>query len=134
VHYRRKLIFLTLKERRQTYFLLFSGVIIGASIGLIGSLFHLTIIYARQLRLEFTNTVSIGNVFLQWAVPILLTVITLAAALFLVRRFAPETAGSGIQEIEGALCNVRRLRWYRIIPVKYVGGVLTLISGMITGR
>ncbi|MCP4176788.1 MAG: H(+)/Cl(-) exchange transporter ClcA [bacterium] len=134
MHYRRKFIFLSLKERRQTYFLLFSGILIGAAIGLVGSIFNLSIVYAKQLRVEFTNLFSNSNIFLQWSIPILFTLISLVAAVFIVRRFAPETAGSGIQEIEGALCNVRKLKWYRIIPVKYIGGVLTLISGMITGR
>jgi len=134
MHYRRKLVFLSLKERRQTYFLLFSGIFIGAGIGFIGSAFNLTIIYAKHLRLEFINIFSNNSVILQWFTPIIFTVITLIAALFLVRKFAPETAGSGIQEIEGSLCNVRKLRWHRVLPIKYIGGVLTLISGMITGR
>jgi len=58
----------------------------------------------------------------------------LITSLWLVRRFAAEAGGSGIQEIEGYLAGVRPARWWRVLPVKFVGGLLALGSGMILGR
>ncbi len=55
-------------------------------------------------------------------------------ALFLTFRFAPEAGGSGIPEIEGALDHRRPVRWWRVLPVKLVGGIASLGSGMILGR
>lgn len=53
---------------------------------------------------------------------------------WLVKRFAPEAGGSGIPEIEGGLAELRPVRWWRVIPVKFLGGLGTLGAGMVLGR
>jgi H+/Cl- antiporter ClcA len=64
----------------------------------------------------------------------MLGALTLVTALWLVRRFAPETAGSGVQEVEAILGGQRTLRWRRVLPVKFVAGSLAVGSGLVLGR
>ena len=55
-------------------------------------------------------------------------------AMYLTKRFAPEAGGSGIPEIEGAMTDLRPVRFWRVLPVKFFGGIFSLSSGMILGR
>ena len=68
------------------------------------------------------------------AISIVSAAVLVSISLLLVRRFAPEAGGSGIQEIEGVLDGVRPLRWGRVLCVKFGAGLLSLGSGMVMGR
>lgn len=71
---------------------------------------------------------------LGWIIPVFVTAVGAAASVWLVRRFAPETAGSGIPHLEGVLHRLRDLRPGRVIVVKFLGGILALGSGLVLGR
>ena len=51
-----------------------------------------------------------------------------------VTRFAPETAGSGIPHLKGVLLHLRKLAPWRVIPIKFFGGILAIGSGLSLGR
>jgi chloride channel protein, CIC family len=59
---------------------------------------------------------------------------TTAAAASLVRRISPQAAGSGIPQVEAILNGEMPETRFRIIPVKFVGGVLAIGSGLALGR
>jgi CIC family chloride channel protein len=56
------------------------------------------------------------------------------AALWLVRRFAPETSGSGIPHLKAVLNRLRGMRWRRVLVVKFLSGTLGISSGLALGR
>ena len=53
---------------------------------------------------------------------------------WVVTRFAPEAAGSGIPHLKGVLLHLRKLSPWRVIPIKFLGGILTIGSGLSMGR
>ena len=101
--------------------------------GLLGGVFRITVEHASKLRHWVWNWGSQYEI-LTWLIPILFSAAFLTIALFLVRRFAPETSGSGVQEMEGALDGIRPVRWKRVLPIKFFAGVFSLGSGMVLGR
>ena len=109
------------------------GGLIGLLVGGVAAAFRLVVdalVTQREALFAALAPVSV----LGWLGPILVVGLSLLAAAELVRRFAPEAGGSGIQEIEGALEDERRLRWQRVLPVKFLGAALALGSGAVLGR
>lgn len=123
---------LYLAERKNAPLLLWS-VIVGVLAGTLGGVFRIVLEKLTMGRHALWGWAS-GEGVLAWIIPILTTGILLTIALFLVRRFAPETGGSGVQEMEGALDDVRPVRWKRVIPVKFFAGLFSLGGGLVLGR
>ncbi|TKI08808.1 H(+)/Cl(-) exchange transporter ClcA [Martelella alba] len=113
--------------------ILVMAAIVGTVVGAVGVAFEKTVDWVIAVRLD-----ALSYLPHHWL--ILVPASFIASALlavfgyFLVRRFAPEAGGSGIPEIEGALEELRPVRWWRVIPVKFIGGMGTLGAGMVLGR
>lgn len=69
-----------------------------------------------------------------WAILPVLSAILGGLAAWGTARTAPEAAGSGIPHIKGVLLNVRELNWRRVLPVKFMGGLLAIGGGFSLGR
>jgi len=67
-------------------------------------------------------------------IPIIVCAAGVAIAVHIVRRYAPEASGSGIPHLEAVLHRLRDLRWRRIIPVKFLSGMLAMGCGLGLGR
>ncbi len=113
--------------------LILTAAIVGMFAGLLASVFHVLLDAAENARGFLRNYLQ-ADALPGWVVTVPLCIILTTLALWLVRRFAPESAGSGIQEIEGVLAGKGVLRWKRILPIKFVAGLLSIGSGMVLGR
>ncbi|MCF6168300.1 H(+)/Cl(-) exchange transporter ClcA [Lutibacter sp.] len=113
--------------------LLFYALIVGLIVGLAGSIFRIVLGYIEVFRDDLYKNAN-NSGFLGWITPILFAIIGISIALFLVRKFAPETSGSGVQEIEGALDGIRPIRWKRVLPIKFFASLFSLGSGLLLGR
>ncbi len=112
---------------------LISAAIVGILVGIVG------VAFARMVdAIQTWRTLHISAALLSgWQLYLAafgVSALLAAIGYWLVRRFAPEAGGSGIPEIEGALEELRPVRWWRVIPVKFVGGLGTLGAGMVLGR
>lgn len=105
---------------------------VGAATGFVCALFRLCLQEADRLR-----DLAIAWAHGQAIVGFLLVVLAGAAcalAAWLVRRFAPHASGSGIPHVELVLRQEVKPASFVLLPVKFVGGLLAIGSGLALGR
>ncbi|KLV07557.1 MULTISPECIES: H(+)/Cl(-) exchange transporter ClcA [Photobacterium] len=112
---------------------LFLSALVGLGAGLLSTLFEISVHWVSEQRTEWLRN-EISNVLPLWLSAFLISAGLALVGYYLVSRFAPEAAGSGIPEIEGAMDDIRPVRWWRVLPVKFIGGLGALGSGMVLGR
>lgn len=105
----------------------------GGAVGFVASLFRLALEWAdarRVLAITWAQGVPI------WGLVVVVGVCALAAALaaWLVETFSPDSAGSGIPHVESVLQHDVPIAPGQLIPVKFVGGLLAIGSGLALGR
>lgn len=105
----------------------------GAATGLVASAFRLALEGASGFRERVTDALHAYQLWGFLAV-VLLTAASAAAAAFLVRRFSPHASGSGIPHVEAVLQDRAAPAGAMLIPVKFVGGLLAIGSGLLLGR
>ncbi|NOH79962.1 H(+)/Cl(-) exchange transporter ClcA [Vibrio sp. RE86] len=109
------------------------SLIVGVLAGLVGTYFEIAVHFVSETRTEWLKD-EVGGVIPLWLMAFGISAALAFIGYFLVHKFAPEAAGSGIPEIEGAMDGIRPVRWWRVIPVKFFGGMGALGSGMVLGR
>ncbi|WP_413725633.1 H(+)/Cl(-) exchange transporter ClcA [Sodalis sp. RH16] len=130
---RRDVIRQFIQRDKTPVIILILAALVGIIAGLIGVAFEKAVDWVQQRRLSALAHVA-DSWILVWPLSFIISALLAMLGYYLVRRFAPEASGSGIPEIEGALEELRPVRWWRVIPVKFIGGMGTLGAGMVLGR
>ncbi|MEU0496568.1 ClC family H(+)/Cl(-) exchange transporter [Mycobacterium sp. NPDC006124] len=104
----------------------------GAAIGFVGGAFRWCLQRADELRIDLADWAH-GLPGPGWLVPMAATALgaTLAAVVV---RWMPLAAGSGIQHVEAVSRGDASPPRLRLLPAKFVGGVLGIGSGLVLGR
>jgi chloride channel protein, CIC family len=117
-------------QRRR---LLPRAALVGLVAGLVASLFRLALAggdIVRNALIEWAHHFPTFG----WIFPVLFGIAGAVISLALVRRFSPESKGSGIPHLKAVQYRFRTMSWKRILPVKFIAGVLAIGSGMTLGR
>lgn len=109
-----------------------TAIVAGVLIGVVGGAFRWCLQTADDLRIDLVDWAhqlpGPG-----WLVPMAAAAAgaTLAA---LIVRWEPLAAGSGIQHVEAVFLGGARPPLIRLVPAKFIGGVLSMGSGLVLGR
>jgi len=109
------------------------ALIVGAAAGLVGAVFRLALEQADNLRNTLIGWAR-GQELEGFAIVVAACAAATLVAASLVRRFSPYASGSGIPHVEAVLHGELPEAPLRIIPVKFVGGVLAIGAGLARGR
>jgi len=109
------------------------ALLVGAGTGAVAACFRLGLEQADLLRDRVIGWAH-GQGAAGFAALIAACTIATGLAAWLVRYFAPEASGSGIPHVEAVLHGEAPPGPYALVPVKFVGGVLAIGSGLALGR
>lgn len=121
-----------LRRDKTSITILLLSAFVGMLAGYLSTFFEIGVHWVGEHRTAYLLENSPA-----WTVAVSSFVISAVIAAFgylLTHTIAPDAAGSGIPEIEGAMDDLRPVRWWRVLPVKFFGGLGTLGSGMVLGR
>lgn len=113
--------------------ILFWAALAGLMTGLIGGSFRFLVSVILDNRVRWIH--SLDQMPGKGAmISIVVSSVMVYLGFGLMRRFSPDTSGSGIPQIEGMLSGHFPLVWQRVLPIKFTTGLLILGSGMVMGR
>lgn len=120
-------------DREPTGRLYLGALVVGILAGLIAAALHAVLDQAEQGR-ALLRTTLVDELIPGWLLLSIAGALVLIAAAWLIQRFAPETAGSGIPDVESTLAGGPAIRWQRVLPVKFIAATLALGAGATLGR
>ncbi|MDP4200165.1 MAG: H(+)/Cl(-) exchange transporter ClcA [Bacteroidota bacterium] len=104
----------------------------GVAAGALAVAFQVALELADESRialLEFAHHLTLG-----WVIPPIAAAVLAGIAGYITERYAPAASGSGIPHTRAVLARLREIDWRRLIPVKFIAGVLGLGAGLSMGR
>ena len=120
-----------MRERRREHFT--RAIIVGVLAGAMAVAFQWGLYYAEALR-EYLLACLKPHPHWGWAVLPVVSAAICAATARIMRR-APETSGSGIPHVKAVGLYRRTMEWRRVLPVKFITGVLGIgAAGLSLGR
>jgi CIC family chloride channel protein len=109
------------------------ALVVGATTGLICAGFRLALEQAERFR-DILIAWAHGHTILGFVTVVVACSLTTFLATWLVFRLSPHAAGSGIPHVEAVLHGQLPPAPYRLVPVKFAGGLLSIGAGLALGH
>lgn len=110
---------------------LFSGLIIGSIVGVVLSAFRL-LLYKSQDIMKLVY--GFGRQSIVNGILIICFLAILGLIVGYLTQKEPKIGGSGIPQVSGQIKGIMKVNWKRVLPFKFIGGLIGLGSGLTIGR
>ena len=111
--------------------LVFEGIGVGIITGLLIVLYRYALEKAGVLLTDIYKIISIKPILI---LPWIGALIIIGYIVGLMVKHEPMISGSGIPQVEGVLLRKLDMTWWRVILGKFIGGILSIGSGLSLGR
>jgi hypothetical protein len=101
------------------------GPVVGAAAGTVGAIFRLSLDQADRIR-DALVAAAHGYRLAGFLLVLVVCATATALAAWLVLRYSPHASGSGIPHVEAVLNGTLEPAPIRLVPVKFIGGVLAV--------
>lgn len=113
------------------YRLILEGIAVGLLAGAVIVLFRIAIdkaTFCMEMMRDFAaqKVIMIAVLFL--------ILFAMAMILAFIVKIEPQTSGSGIPQVKGEMEGQIKAKWYKVLLLKFVGGVIAIGSGLSVGR
>lgn len=108
------------------------AVVAGMLIGAIGAAFRLSLVQVQEWHLQAVHWAHAWP-WVGWVLPVLIGAVGAGIARLCIRR-QPLASGSGVQHVEAVMRGEAKPPSIWIVPVKFVGGLFGIGTGLALGR
>lgn len=107
------------------------GILSGLIAGLLVVLYRLGIEYGNEAAISIYSYIRVHPFFiLLW----LIAAIVIGLFIAWLIKLEPMAKGSGIPQVEGQLLYGMKMKWYSILLVRYIAGIISSFFGLSLGR
>lgn len=107
------------------------GLLVGAVVGLLAVIYRLGIEYGTETAAKLYGYFAAHPLLILAWLPVIVVAGLVLAWLI---RLEPMATGSGIPQVEGVVLLGLKMKWYSVMAVRFVGGILCSFVGLSLGR
>lgn len=107
------------------------GIIVGLSVGIIVSVFRFMITYILQWVIEMYDLMRTDPI---WIIAWIVFSLIITGILGYLIKGDPHIKGSGIPQVELQLQGKLQIEWWSVLWRKFIGGMISIGSGLMLGR
>ena len=107
------------------------GVLCGVAAGFLAVLYRLGIDYGTETAINIYAYLKLHPVMI---LPWLLLAVIIGVLIAWMIKLEPMASGSGIPQVEGVVLYGLKMKWYLMLPIRFLGGILGSFFGLSLGR
>lgn len=118
-------------DRSSLFRKIFDGLLIGGLVGILISVYRVLVV---KLQVKIKDFYELARSSTLYAFLLLFVLVVFGLIVGILTQKEPKIGGSGIPQVSGQVHGLMKVNWKRVLPFKFIGGLIGLASGLTVGR